>query len=156
MPGRITPGTRRMWSVAAASMAPVFPADTAAPARPSPTRRQATATDESGLARTARAPTSLEETTSGACTISMPARPAAPWRSISPASAAPSPTSSTSTPSPAASRAPATGARGASSPPMPSSATTDITGTAGVSPLVVIEASGRRDGAPPSPPASPA
>ena len=61
-------------------MAPVLPAETAALARPSPTSRLAVAIEDSGLARTARAPSSCEDTTSGAWTSSMRPSDAAPWR----------------------------------------------------------------------------
>ncbi len=55
-----------MCSVAAASMAPVLPADMTAWASPAATSLQATTSDDSGLARTALAPSSSEPTLSGA------------------------------------------------------------------------------------------
>ncbi len=48
-----TADSRRMWRSDAASMAPVFPAETAASAWPSATARTARTSDESGFARTA-------------------------------------------------------------------------------------------------------
>ncbi len=53
MPGRCTPGSRRMWRSDAASIAPVFPADTTTSASPSATARTARTSDESVFARTA-------------------------------------------------------------------------------------------------------
>ena len=55
MPGRRTPGSRRTWRSEAASIAPVFPAETTASASPSPTALTARTSDESGFARTASA-----------------------------------------------------------------------------------------------------
>ena len=48
--GRSTPGSRRRWSRPAASIAPVFPAETTASASPSATARTAATSDESGFA----------------------------------------------------------------------------------------------------------
>ena len=48
--GRSTPGSRRRWSRPAASIAPVFPAETTASAPPSATARTAATSDESGFA----------------------------------------------------------------------------------------------------------
>ena len=49
IPGRCTPGRRRMCSSDAASIAPVFPAETTASASPSATARTARTSDESGF-----------------------------------------------------------------------------------------------------------
>ena len=53
--GRATVGSRRSSRKQAASIAPVFPADTTASASPSPTARQAATSELSGLERTASA-----------------------------------------------------------------------------------------------------
>ena len=52
IPGRCTPGSRRMCRSDAASIAPVFPAETTASASPSATARTARTSDESGFERT--------------------------------------------------------------------------------------------------------
>src|ERR1700730_14596451 len=57
--GRIRPGTERSRSRAVATMAPVEPAETTAPAWPLRTSWQATATLERGRRRLARTPSSL-------------------------------------------------------------------------------------------------
>ena len=55
MAGRITPGSRRSSSRPAASIAPVFPAETTASALPSATARTAATSELSGFERTASA-----------------------------------------------------------------------------------------------------
>ena len=70
--GRSTPGRRRRWSRPAASIAPVFPAETTASARPSATARTAATSEESGFARTASAGFSAMSIASGASTSSSP------------------------------------------------------------------------------------
>ena len=52
IPGRCTPGSRRMCRSDAASIAPVFPAETTASASPFATARTARTSDESGFERT--------------------------------------------------------------------------------------------------------
>ena len=70
--GRRTPGSRRMWSSPAASIAPVFPAETTASASPAPTARHAATRLESGFARTASAGFSCIAISSVASTSSRP------------------------------------------------------------------------------------
>ena len=70
--GRITPGSRLISSSPAASMAPVFPAETTASALPSPTARQAATSELSGFARTASAGLSSIAITCSAATCSSP------------------------------------------------------------------------------------
>ena len=72
IPGRLTPRSRRISSSPAASMAPVFPAETAAWARPSRTSRHVTTSELSRLARTASAGFSSIATVVGASTSSSP------------------------------------------------------------------------------------
>ena len=71
-----------MWNRPAASIAPVFPAETTASASPSPTARQAATSELSGFARTASTGFSCIAITSGASTSSRPcvSRPAGPKR----------------------------------------------------------------------------
>ena len=71
--GRATPGNRRRCVTSpAASIAPVFPAETTASARPSATARTALTSDESGLARTASEGFSAMSMTVGDTTSSSP------------------------------------------------------------------------------------
>ena len=102
---------RRSSNRQAASIAPVFPAETTASARPSATARQAATSDESGFARTASAGVSPISITPLVSTSSSPpaSRPAAPNRIGAIASDA-------------ASRAPATISSGPRSAPIASTA----------------------------------
>ncbi len=115
--GRNTPGMRRMFSSPAASIAPVFPADTTASASPSPTARHAATRLESGFDRTASAGFSCISITSAASTRSRPwvSRPAGPK-------------TTTSRPSRDASTAPAITSAGPRSPPRASTAITPLRG----------------------------
>ena len=71
-----------MWTSPAASIAPVFPAETTASARPSATARQATTSEESGFPRTASAGFSSIAIVSVASISSRPpvSRPGGPTR----------------------------------------------------------------------------
>ena len=78
--GRATPGSRRSSRKLAASIAPVFPAETTASASPSPTARQATTSELSGFDLTASAGFSsiaitCVVSTSGRPPVSRPAEP---------------------------------------------------------------------------------
>ena len=110
--GRETPGRRRSSRKQAASIAPVFPAETTASALLSPTARQAATSELSGLPRTASAGFSSIPITSDVVTSSSPpvSRPTGPKRTGS-------------IPSFAASSAPASTSSGALSPPIASTAT---------------------------------
>src|SRR3954451_5884930 len=110
--GRARPGRRRISSSPAASIAPVFPAETTASARPSATARQATTRELSGLPRTASAGFS-----------SMPISSVASISSRPPVSRPAGPTRTGVTWSERAARAPATISPGARSPPSASTAT---------------------------------
>ena len=70
-----------MWSRPAASIAPVFPAETTTSALPSATARTALTSEESGFARTASAGFSAIPIVSGAVTSGRPpvSRPSGPW-----------------------------------------------------------------------------
>ncbi len=80
MPGRWTPGSRRMCRSDAASIAPVFPAETTTSASPSATARTARTSDESVFARTASTAWSSIEIDSDASTSGRPwdSRPGGP------------------------------------------------------------------------------
>jgi hypothetical protein len=110
--GRATPGRRRISRKQAASMAPVFPAETTASALPSPTARHAATSELSGFARTASAGFSCIPIT---CAVSTSVRP--------PVSSPAGPKRTGWMPDVAASSAPATISSGARSPPIASTAT---------------------------------
>ena len=109
--GRITPGIRRSSISPAASIAPVFPAETTASADPSATARTAATRELSGFERTASA---------GFSSISITS--AASWSSSPPVSSPAGPKSTGTIVSLAASRAPATTSAGPRSPPIASTA----------------------------------
>ena len=72
--GRSTSGRRRMWKSPAASVAPVFPAETTASASPAPTARHARTSELCGFARTASTGFSCISIVSVASTSSRPVR----------------------------------------------------------------------------------
>ncbi len=119
MAGRSTPGAQPSVATAVATVPPVEPADTRAPAWPLATSPQATAALVPGRPPI-RTPLAAIGMTSAAWTTGISA--AAPWASSSGRNAAVSPARTTWTPcSRTAATAPATCSRGAWSPPMASS-----------------------------------
>src|ERR1039458_5456957 len=114
MQGRTTLGRRPIRSSADAIVAPVFPAETMADARPSRTSSAIRTREESFFRRTPAAGSSATPVTSGQEISSKPR--------VSPTSSG-GPTRTTGTPSAAAWRAPATISLGALSPPIASRAT---------------------------------
>ena len=119
MAGRSTPGAQPSVATAVATVPPVEPADTRAPAWPLATSPQATAALVPGRPPI-RTPLSPIGMTSAACTTSIPA--GAPCSSSSGRSVPASPARTTRTPCwRTAATAPATCSRGAWSPPMASS-----------------------------------